>query len=232
MYEAQPLPIREKVLTGHQQALQVFLSAGTWFRGRDRLAILKESRQCANCQLCADRKSALSPYRVNGEHDSTEDLPANVVEVIHRIKTDSGRLTKAWFRSVMETGLVAEEYVEIVGLVATAIILDSFAAGLGLAVIDPEGTVSVDDPTREKNQSVVDAGAWVPLLVAIQDESETGLPTVPNIARAMGLVPLAVQQFFGVMRCHYALSNLNFDLHRTQVELIAARVSSCNDCFY
>ncbi len=232
MYEAQSFPIRDALQTGHEAALQVFLTTGTWFCAKDRLAILAESRLAANCTLCEARKNALSPYGLDGEHDSPGDLPANVVEVIHRIMTDSGRLTGRWFKSVMATGLCAEEYVENVGLVAMGIILDSFATGIGVAPLNPEGTPSAGEPNKEKNPDVIDGGAWLPLMQAPKDEPEVGLPSVPNIARAMGLVPLAVQQFFSLMRCHYGLDKMNFELQRIQVELIAARVSSYNDCFY
>jgi hypothetical protein len=176
---------------------------------------------------------ALSPFITKGDHDSVTDLPEQVIEVIHRLVTDSGRLTEAWFQSVVDGGLSAEAYIEIVGLVASVIVLDSYARGLG------EDLLSIDAPRREDspplrktNPDVVDKGAWVPILAAEETPGATLLPSVPNILRAMGLVPSAVQQFFDIMRAHYGLANLESALSRPQIELIAARMSSYNDCFY
>ena len=41
-----------------------------------------------------------------------------------------------------------------------------------------------------------------------------------------------VAHFFGVMRAHYALANLDIEINRSQTELIASSVSSLNQCFY
>lgn len=231
LYEVQPLPIRDTVNESHQLAIQAYAEAGTWFDSATRSAILKETRAADRCELCQKRKSALSPYAVDGEHDTVTGLPASVVEVIHRIKTDSGRITQSWFQKMIDTGLSQEEYIEIVGLVSTAIILDSFATGMGCELLQPPDPVA-GEPTKEKSPGVVDDGAWVPLMAAVQEPTEVILPSVPNIFRAMGLVPAAVSHFFGVMRAHYALANLDFDITRSQTELIASRVSSLNQCFY
>lgn len=173
----------------------------------------------------------LPPYAPQGAHDSMGELSLPVIEVIHRIKTDSGRLTETWFNSVVNAELSCAAYVEIVGAVATSIILDSFAVALGSNLVEP-GEVEAGEPDRELNQNVFDGGAWVPLYDLPQEMTETGLPTSPNIYRAMGLVPSAIGHFFGVMRAHYALADLDFAISRSQTELIASRVSALNQCFY
>jgi len=231
VYQDQPLPIRESIVLSHGDGIAAFARAGTWFTGEQRLAILAEARQAHMCSLCGKRKKALSPYTEAGEHDSAGDLPNNIVEVIHRLKTDSGRLTQRWFTSMLETGLSGEEYIEIVGVVATSIILDGFAVALGSELLEPGSPVE-GEPDKTTNDDVFDGGAWVPMLNLTQEMTDTGLPTAPNILRAMGLVPSAIQHFFGVMRSHYALADLDFAINRSQTELIAARVSSLNQCFY
>lgn len=231
VYQDQPLPIRESIALSHSDGIAAFAKAGTWFTAEQRLAILAEARQAHLCTLCGKRKTALSPYSEKGEHDSRGDLPDNIVEVIHRLITDSGRLTHSWFTSVLETGLSGEEYVEIVGAVSTSIILDGFADALGIAPLEPGGPVT-GEPDRVTNEDVFDGGAWLPMLNLTQEMTDTGLPTGPNILRSMGLVPSAIQHFFGVMRSHYALADLDFAITRSQTELIAARVSSLNQCFY
>ena len=231
LYQDQPLPIRESIATSHAEGIAGFARAGSRYSGFERNAILKEARFSEECALCARRKVALSPYAEQGVHDSLGELPDVVVEVIHRIRTDSGRLTQTWFNSVVGDNLSREAYVEIVGAVATSIILDSFALALGCDPLEPN-EVRQGEPDRVTNKNVFDGGAWVPLLDAEQEMTETGLPSSPNIFRAMGLVPSAIGHFFGVMRAHYALADLDFDIDRSQTELIASRVSSLNECFY
>ena len=233
MYPHTSLPIRPAIAASHHAALERFVSSGTWFWGHERHAMLKEARYASLCRLCAESRMALSPFITKGDHDSVTDLPEQVIEVIHRLVTDSGRLTEAWFQSVVDGGLSAEAYIEIVGLVASVIVLDSYARGLG------EDLLSIDAPRREDspplrktNPDVVDKGAWVPILAAEETPGATLLPSVPNILRAMGLVPSAIQQFFDIMRAHYGLANLESALSRPQIELVAARMSSYNDCFY
>ncbi len=231
MYREQRLTVREEVCENHRNALNQIPGPGTWFSGEQRTAILAEARHARDCTLCQTRKIALSPYSVSGKHDTVTPLASSIIEVIHRLVTDSGRLTESWFKQITGDELSAEEYVEIVGVVATSIVIDSFARGLGCAIADP-GEVQAGEPDRQSNPRVFNGGAWLPMLDVPQEEAGTGLPTQPNIGRAMGLVPSAIGLFFPVMRCHYSLGELDFAISRPQVELIASRISSHNQCFY
>ena len=62
---------------------------------------------------------------------------------------------------------------------------------------------------------------------------------IPNVQRAMSLVPDEVRGFFDVMRCHYLPVGAVGDpaaggraISRPQMELLAARVSALNQCLY
>lgn len=228
------LPVRAHVATAHGAGAKAFATSGTWFTGLERSWILAEIRhaRAGLCALCNARKAALSPYAEDGEHDTVTPLPPQVVEVVHRLSTDSGRVTQQWFSQVTSGELSAPAYVEIVGLIGMAMILDSFAAGIGAAPFALDDQPEETPPSRVVNPEVVDAGAWVPILRVDQAGLTPGQPSVPNIARSMGLVPLAVQQFFGVMRAHYNLLDFETSLQRAQIELIASRMSAYNDCFY
>ena len=214
----------------HRVALEEIAGPGTWLDGETRNQVLLESRHASNCILCQNRSKALSPYAIKGSHDSVSDLPAGYIEVIHRISHDSGRLTQSWFNQVTED-LSAEAYIEILGIVACGVIIDTFATGTGQPLPAPQEHRN-GAPTRVSNPNVIDKGAWLPILDVSLEPSDTGLPSTPNIARAMGLVPSAIDLFFKVMRNHYRLVNLAFDLSRSQTEMLAARVSSLNQCFY
>jgi len=225
------IAIPEKANECHEAAVNLFGQAGTWLTAATRTAVWAEARNATSCTLCLNRKQALSPYALQGDHDTCTELPDNMVEVVHRIKNDSGRLTKRWFDEQIESGLSREEYIETLSLVSTSIILDSYATAMGLPdYVIP--TPQPGEPTKILNPEVVDEGAWLPITKAEQTVEDHGLPNVPNIARAMGLVPSGMMHFFSTMRAHYSLSGDDFGISRSQIELIAARVSSHNECFY
>lgn len=204
--------------------------------------MVDEARRATQCDLCRRRKEALSPYTIDGKHDSSGLLPENVVEVIHRIRTDSGRLRKAWFDEIMATGLTDAAYVEIVGVVATSIGLDTFDRALGLPLRSPP-TAKSGETMRHRPSGARKTIAWVATL-AQEDIAEEDPDPYPdfepvNIHFAMSLVPAEVAGFFELDQALYlpqaAIRDLDNEYHaltHSQLELIAARVAALNQCFY
>ena len=134
-YQSCGLPIADNVVASHCTALVALLDTGTWFTAQQRQSILREIRRAQACKLCLQRREAASPNWVQGEHDAATELPKHFVEIIHRIATDSGRLTQKWFQEVTATAS-AQEYIEITGMLAMLVILDSYAHGLGITSIE------------------------------------------------------------------------------------------------
>ena len=160
--------------------------------------MVDETRRAPRCELCRRRKEALSPYTIDGTHDGGGVLPENVVEVIHRIRTDSGRLRKAWFDEVMASGLSDAAYVEIVGVVATATGLDTFERAVGLPP-RPLPTAKPGEPTRHRPRGARKTIAWIATL-AQEDIAEDDPDPYPdfepvNVHLAMSLVPEEVAGF-------------------------------------
>ena len=109
-----PLSPAETTTAGLDQAWGQLGRAGGWWSGRERIAIAEETRAAKSCVLCGDRKTALSPYSISNRiHEGTALLPAHVVDVIHRMTTDPGRLSQRWFDEAIEFGMRPEEIVEI-----------------------------------------------------------------------------------------------------------------------
>lgn len=229
MYD-EKLPLGDDLRAAHQSALQTICAPGPSWTGAERRAMVVSARAATACALCAERKTAISPTHVNGTHDDPTDLPAIVVDAIHRIRTDPARLTRSWFDTVTaEIGQPA--YVELVGVVNTSVIIDTLHAALDQPLPAlPEASSGA--PTQAPTGDVVEEGAWVPITRAPRDMADTGLPAVPNIARAMGLVPDAVALFFSTFRPHYALKDIALSISQAQAELVASRVSAWNECFY
>lgn len=221
-YGVAALPVGEDVAAAHHDALLAFARPGAWWDGADRLAIVQETRTAVDCALCAAKADALSPNAIVGEHDNAGTLPPVAVEAIHGIRNDSGRLRRRWFDDLIDMGMQREAYVELVSVVASSVIVDSFAQGLGLEPpASPAATAGT--PSFESSPDVVDAGAWLP--IAKQGGA--------NILRSLGLVPSARALFFATFSpSYYMQPNARFAIGRRQVELVASRVSAVNQCFY
>lgn len=219
---AAALPVRDEVLQAHQATLAAFAQPGAWWNGADRLAIVRAVRAAPDCALCIARAESVTPNAVQGEHDSDGSLPPVAVEAAHRIRTDSGRLTRRWFDDLIDMGLQREAYAELTSLTASAVIVDTFAQAVG-AEPPPLPEAADGEPSFEASDDVADGGAWLP--VAREGRA--------NILRSLGLVPSALALFFGTFNTSYYMRpNARFAIGRRQVELVATRVSAVNQCFY
>ena len=118
-YAGAALPVREDLPATHRRAWRRLAQPGTWWTGRERVAIAAEVRRAAGCSHCQARKVALSPDALEGAHESLGVLPDAVVEVIHRVVTDPARLSRSWYEKLRADGLVDTEYVETLGVIVT-----------------------------------------------------------------------------------------------------------------
>ena len=240
-----PFPIRADLDRAHARAWEHLARPGTWWGGAQRLAMVGACREALDCALCRERAAALSPFAVDGTHDSTSGLPDNVVEVVHRVRTDSGRLTESWFRRMLDSGLSETEYVEIVGVVSVATALDTLARGLGI----PERPLPEPvpgPPARRRPANARQGLAWVSTLepedVIDDDPNPYGEKTpelVANIHRGLSVVPAEVAAFFElddvIYLPQFALKDFGTEyraISHAQMELVAARVSLINRCRY
>jgi hypothetical protein len=132
-YSGAPFPVRTNFSETHNRFWNRLASPGAWLSGAQKVAIAKEIRQSQDCTLCQARKEALSPYQVAGTHDVvSNELSEAMIEVVHRIVTDSARLTKKWFDDIAAQGLKPQEYVEILGTIVHTFAIDEFCRGLGI----------------------------------------------------------------------------------------------------
>lgn len=243
-YADAAVPVRDDIRAAHAAAWDRIAAPGTWLTGAERVAVAAEVRQARTaCALCRARKDALSPSAVAGTHDTVPDLPAPLpaalVEAVHRIATDSGRLTQAWQQGL---GLDETVYVETIGVVAQLTAVDTFASGLGLPW-RPLPAPRAGAPRRRRTPGAKPGLAWVATLDPADAEGEDRAlyPTGKgaNIRRAMSLVPAEVHGFFDLVAVQYlpGPAMLDFDneyraIGHAQIELLAARVSAINQCAY
>ena len=241
-YGAAPVAVRADLTEAHRRAWDRLAAPGTWWDARMRLAIAAEARNAPACALCRARRQALSPSAVAGRHDTQGGLAPALVEVVHRIRTDPGRLTRAWYRDRIASGLAEERYVKLVGVVVTTVAVDSFCRALGLPLHDLPAPV-VGDPSRRRPAGVVGGRAWVPMLppkAARGPEADLyDGNTGAHVRQAMSLVPDEVRGFFDLVETQYLPAPAMRDyatepraVTHAQIELIAGRVSALNQCVY
>lgn len=236
------LAVRSDLTAAHQRAWRHLARPGNWLTGEERIAVAQEVRHAARCTLCAARKEALSPMAITGEHETATSLDATRIEVIHRIRTDQSRITDRWYDSILEDGVFAAEYVEITGVIATVMAVDGFCDALGLTR-HPLPQAMAGEPGQSMPSGARVDIARVPT-VAPEDVTEAeadlydGLSGA-HIHRALSLVPPEVWNFFDLDSAMYLpdrqLRDFSHEpraITHAQMELLAARVSALNRCYY
>jgi len=241
-YANAPVSVRDDIAAAQLKAWQAIGRPGSWLTGAQRVAIAEEVRNARGCAVCQARKESLSPFAIEGEHDSVADLPAAMIDVVHRVVTDPGRLSRSWFETIVDGELSDAEYVELAIVVVLTTAVDTYARAVGSPLWAlPE---AVDgEPTRVRPENLTDEGAYVPVIPsggAGPAEADLYNPFGPNIYRAISLVPDQARLFYGILAAQYmapkyvmdSASNGGRAISRPQIELIAARVSALNGCFF
>lgn len=254
-YQGFPIEPRRDIAAAHRRAWEHIASPGTWWTGRDRVAIAAETRHARDCALCTERKAALSPYGIEGQHASPGLLPAAAIEAAHRLTTDPGRLKKQWLDGLLAGGdesaegfdsqerITPEQYVELIGVVTQAVSVDWFHIALGLPLEDlPQARIG--EPSRVRPPGALPEEAWVPMILPENlDDANLGLygprRRTGNVIRALSLVPAEVRELVALSGAHYLtleqmmhLDRKFRSISRAQIELVAGRISALNECFY
>lgn len=242
-------PIRSDLAETHRRAWGRLARPGTWWTGAERIAIAAESRAARDCAYCAERRAALSPFAVEGRHDtiSGDTLPPAAVDAVHRVATDASRLTSDWIAGLADAGVPDTHYVELLSVLVAVRSIDAFHRAMGLP-LEPLPTPLPEResglPSRRRPSGTESETAWVPMLVPskLEDEDRDLFPgpMAPNVMRALSLVPDGVRWLKDLSAAHYLPMGpgmMDFSkgrgvLSRAQTELIAGRVSAMNECFY
>jgi hypothetical protein len=236
------LVVRDDLNTAINVAWAEIAQVGAWLSAEQRLAIAGEARQAWACKLCQRRKEALSLYSIKGEHDHTGALPDYWVEAVHRIVTDSGRITESWYDSMIAAGFVEDEFIELLSLTTIVTCVDTFVRGIGHAPIPLPAKAEAGMPARTRPSGVKVGPGWAPT-VAPEDAG----PELGNffdtghqfIRRSLTLVPDELYRFWNLMNPLYManpgvdeLEGVDRAISRAQIEFVATRVSKYLDCFY
>lgn len=197
----------------YQQAIERewdrLAKAGTWWTGGARVAMAAAARGA----------------RDGAPVEPTEALPAAATEAAARIAAAPATITAAWVDELEARGLDRVAYTEIIGVVARLMAIDTFLVGVGVE-LPPLPEPRAGEPSRKVVAEAAINGGFVPTV---------GPASPPN-----GLSGVAdeVDALFDVHGAFYlSLEEMGDfeivkDLTRPQMELIAARTSLLNDCFF
>jgi hypothetical protein len=238
-----PVKMRPELPPALARALAELGQAGEWLTAAQRAKVAAEARQAWSCKLCAARKDALSPGMVSGDHDAATDLPAGWVDAIHRVVTDSGRLTKSWLDGLIANEILEDEYIELVSVSIITTVIDAFALGIGMTPPALPAPSETRAPPRQRRADASPGPGWV-ATIAPEDAAAdfqdfyAGESTF-FIRRSLTLVPGEVRRFWELMNPLYLedprineLDGEDRGITRAQMEFLASRASMLLGCYY
>lgn len=212
--------VPENIVDAHRAAWRRLASPGSWWTGRQRIEMARLAREGL-----AQRNDPT--WLRDGSPASSDGLPARAADLVRRIAADVLSIDAAWAReAAQELGDAA--YVEICAVTVCLTAIDAFADALGVS-LEPLPEPVAGEPDGLRPEGTAQAGAFVPMLDPFSG---------PNVARALSLAPADNLAFHLLVGSMYAMADFQDlvwekkPLTRPQVELVAARVSSVNECFY
>ena len=237
LYQDSSYPVPPSLDACHGEEIAQFGDACGTLSAAERAAVLTHARTC--------RAAAGLQSRDDGTViDATAVLPPEMLDLVEAIAVRPATLERTFYDAARAAGMSDAEYVETVSLVARVVNLDVFARALGLR---PRPLAPPDDAEADYDApaSAVAEGAWVPSIPFGDAGGDAGRALYgegmqPFIYRAVSLVPAEAARVIAVGNAQYLALEHFFDfgyamqdgMSRAQVELVAARVSAHNACFY
>lgn len=201
--------IREEMGDAFRRDWERLARPGTWLWGEERVEAAEVFRSAQA-----------------GREVQSTTLSEPAAAAVQLIAGDPASITRDLVADWEHANLDLGVYVELIGIASRLSAIDAFhrAMGLPLEPLPPPrpGPPSEDPPPRGATRGK----AFVPMTVGT------------SIVYALSFVPAeseAQRDLHGPMYLSYEEmgdSEFQRGLHRTQMELIAARTSAINDCFY
>ena len=220
------LPIRDTTISSHRMSWEVIARPGRWWTGAERVEIARVGRAARD--FAAVR---------------SELLPESAVYAIQKLVVDNANLNRDWYQQIISSeGMTEERYVELVAVVVHALSIDEFHRALDLD-LEPLPDPLPGQPSRIRPPEAEQRDSW-PAIVPKDglnpgDEVLYGpMQWGANVISALSLIPENVRWLHDLSEGHYlSFKEMRMPdplraISRPQIELIAARVSSLNECFY
>lgn len=203
-------PVRPELVAALERCWDELSQPGTWWDALDKRAIAEVARAAF----------VGSPLRSEAER-----LDRVAVEAASRIAATPASTEEAWVRRVCDA-IGEPNFLELVGVVARVVAVDTFVRLLGRD-LQPLPEPQPGEPTREPPPEGMRRNhTWVAM----------AMPLPPFV---LGQVPAAMAAMIDLTdQLYMPMDQMGDpdwrrgDLHRTQVELVAASTSHENECFY
>lgn len=237
IYADSKYPVADNIAAVHAEQILGLGAPGTWWTGAERLAMAQLARKAANAVGVLDVPD-------DGDEEVEADLPDVVRRVVEILAVAPKDIDYEFYQQALADGLSDAEYVEIVGVVARATCFDVFARGIGV-LVKPLPVAQDGEPACERPSVAVQELAWMPTIPIGEAGGELGKELFKGrpltyIFRGVSLVPdefrahiaLEQEQYVPLSKIFIADYQHHDGLTRAQAELVAARVSALNECFY
>ena len=219
-------PIRDDLLDAQRTAWSRVTSPGSSWSGEERAAV-------ALLALAAlDDPDPAPPWVSPAARGLPLPavLPEAVCDVTYRLARHASTLTVEWYRNQLERGLAPIAYVELVGIVAVAAAVDGFYRAIG----QPRPALpSTTAGSASGSHPPVEAAMlnWVPVAVPAD--------RVAAVVQALSATPDDFEQVKVLAAAQYIpfdeMGDLAWNrgtLARSDMELVASRLSRARECFY
>ncbi len=202
------LSLRPSMLAGMQREWTRLAQPGTWWTGVERVAIATVARDA-----------------VHGSNTSSPALHSVVTDMVARVATSPHAIERAAVDSLAEHGVRLEAFVELVGITARLIAVDTTIRGIGAAPAPLPSPIE-GQPSRHVEPRAKRRSAHVPMIGAAGATTALSSVAAEDAAQA---------DLHGALYLHYAeMGDLTIvkEIPRWQMELAATTTSWINHCVY
>ncbi len=214
--------VPDEVIQSFEIVWQNLGKPGAWWTGQQRIQIAQEVRNSSQPTL-VERVNDLSKY----SHQETESLSPYVRAVVRKITYESSTIDRDAYDRIVDV-LGQDRYAELAAIVTQVVPVFTLADILGYP---REKLPNAHDgaPTKERPEDLVNDVAFLPTF------SPRGLP---HVAVSLSLAQADNARRMLLVRSMYSGTNFgemvweHRSLSRQQIELVAARTSAINECFY
>ncbi len=195
---------------------------GRWWTGQQRLAIAEVARRSQPRALW-DRIPPLESL----EHHDSPDLSPFVAALAELITVETSAINSETI-ALIEERIGDAAYAELCAIVAQVAAIDQLCHALGVELAEFPAAVS-GVPSRVRPEGMGDAGGHIEMTADFEG---------PNVARSLSLAAEDHLRWRALVLSMYSRDGFfnmvwtDRALTRPQVELLAARTSALNECFY
>ena len=214
--------ISDEIIESFQIVWNGLGKPGAWWSGAERIEIAKEIRDSRPPSL-GDWTTDFSNYSNKG----TKGITPFVRAVVRRVTHESSSIDRNTYQQIV--GEMGEDrYAELTAIVSQLVPIDRLHDILGYNRVElpiPES----GNPSGERPKGLTTGIAFLPTFPA------NGLP---HIAVSLSLAQADNARRMLLVRSMYSGTDFNQmiwthrNLSRQQIELVAARTSAINECFY